>query len=142
MKKPSGYSIYNQDVKRRTKHSKLSKNLLYPKLPNRKFDIIFDCSGKLRYTKAKRWLNQNGVFININARSISQIIKSIFSHRYHILFTRVKKDDLRKLSQLAAAGKIKGTISKNVKLEEAIEAITELENGQRSFGKAVVTPNE
>ncbi len=33
IKKPTGYSIYNKDVKKRTIHSYLSDEEFYPKLP-------------------------------------------------------------------------------------------------------------
>jgi len=57
-RKPSGYSIYNEDVKRRTKHNTLPKEMLYPKLPNKKFDIIYadppwDYNKKLQYDTSK-----------------------------------------------------------------------------------------
>lgn len=56
--KPSGYSIYNEDVKKRTKHNTLPKNMQYPKLPNKKFDIIYadppwDYNKKLQYDISK-----------------------------------------------------------------------------------------
>lgn len=35
----TGYSIYNQDVKKRTKHNPLSE--LYPALPDGKYDVIY-----------------------------------------------------------------------------------------------------
>lgn len=58
VRKPSGYSIYNEDVKRRTKHNTLPKDMLYPKLPNKKFDIIYadppwDYNKKLQYDISK-----------------------------------------------------------------------------------------
>ena len=56
--KASGYSIYNEDVKRRTKHNPLSNDKLYPELPNQKFDIIYadppwNYNGKLQYDTSK-----------------------------------------------------------------------------------------
>lgn len=58
VRRPSGYSIYNKDVKRRTKHNTLPKDMLYPKLPNKKFDIIYadppwDYNKKLQYDISK-----------------------------------------------------------------------------------------
>lgn len=57
--KPSGYSIYKDDVIRRTKHYELSSNgEFYPELPNQKFDIIYadppwNYNGKLQYDTSK-----------------------------------------------------------------------------------------
>ncbi|MBU1164772.1 transcriptional regulator [Patescibacteria group bacterium] len=55
MNKPTGYSIYNKEAKRRVKKNTLAE--LYPKLPNKKFDIIYadppwDYNGKLQFDKS------------------------------------------------------------------------------------------
>ncbi|MEK7534096.1 MAG: MT-A70 family methyltransferase [Patescibacteria group bacterium] len=55
MDKQTGYSIYNEDVKRRAKQNPLQS--LYPKLPNKKFDVIYadppwHYGGKLQYDKS------------------------------------------------------------------------------------------
>lgn len=53
---PSGYSIYNKDVKKRTKHNPLPYT--YPSLPKKKFDILYadppwHYNGKLQYDTSK-----------------------------------------------------------------------------------------
>lgn len=53
--KQTGYSVYKKDVKRRTRQNTLSD--LYPKLPNKKFDVIYadppwDYNGKLQFDKS------------------------------------------------------------------------------------------
>lgn len=58
-KKPTGYSIYNEAVKRRTIHSKLPDEAFYPKLPKTKFDIIYadppwHYNGKLQFDKSSK----------------------------------------------------------------------------------------
>ena len=55
--KPTGYSIYNGDVKSRTKQNLLPN--FYPQLPNKKFDIIYadppwDYNGKLQFDKTSK----------------------------------------------------------------------------------------
>jgi len=50
----TGYSIYNRDAKKRTKHNILEE--LYPPLPNEKYDIIYvdppwDYNGKMQFDK-------------------------------------------------------------------------------------------
>lgn len=57
MKKQTGYSIYNEDTKKRTKQNTFAE--LYPPLPNQKFDIIYadppwDYNGKLQFDKSSR----------------------------------------------------------------------------------------
>ena len=58
-KKPTGYSIYNEDVKRRTIHSNLPDAEFYPELPKTKFDIIYadppwHYNGKLQFDKSSK----------------------------------------------------------------------------------------
>ncbi len=53
--KQTGYSVYNEDAKKRAKQNTLSE--LYPKLPNKKFDVIYadppwDYNGKLQFDKS------------------------------------------------------------------------------------------
>ncbi|OGZ73722.1 MAG: transcriptional regulator [Candidatus Staskawiczbacteria bacterium RIFCSPLOWO2_01_FULL_37_25b] len=55
--KQTGYSIYNEDVKKRTKQNTLPD--LYPKLPNKKFDVIYAdppwyYNGKLQFDKSSK----------------------------------------------------------------------------------------
>jgi len=55
--KQTGYSIYNEDVKMRTKYNTLPN--LYPALPNKKFDIIYAdppwyYNGKLQFDKSSK----------------------------------------------------------------------------------------
>ena len=57
VKKITGYSIYNADVKKRTIHNTLAE--LYPSLPNKKYDVIYadppwDYGGKLQFDKSSK----------------------------------------------------------------------------------------
>lgn len=57
VKKITGYSIYNADVKKRTIHNTLAE--LYPSLPDKKYDIIYadppwDYGGKLQFDKSSK----------------------------------------------------------------------------------------
>ncbi len=58
--KITGYSIYNEDVKKRTIHNTLDS--LYPSLPNKKYDVIYadppwDYGGKLQFDKSSKGIN-------------------------------------------------------------------------------------
>jgi N6-adenosine-specific RNA methylase IME4 len=53
----TGYSVYNQDARKRIKHNTLQD--LYPGLPNKKFDIIYadppwHYNGKLQFDKSSK----------------------------------------------------------------------------------------
>lgn len=61
-KKPSHYSVYNVDQKRRTKINPMPE--IYPKLPNKKFDVIYadppwHYNGKMQYDKSST-IQHNG----------------------------------------------------------------------------------
>src|ERR1017187_4829848 len=56
----TGYSIYNEDAKKRTKKNTLEG--LYPTLPSKKFDIIYadppwDYNGKMQFDKSGKTEN-------------------------------------------------------------------------------------
>lgn len=58
-KKPTGYSIYNEDVKKRTIRNHLPDDEFYPPLPITKFDIIYadppwNYNGKLQFDKSSK----------------------------------------------------------------------------------------
>ena len=61
MNKKTGYSIYKKDVEKRTKQNTLPS--LYPKLPNKKFDIIYadppwHYNGKLQFDKSSKSIDK------------------------------------------------------------------------------------
>jgi len=68
MTKQTGYSIYNQDAKRRTKQNTLPS--LYPDLPNQRFDIIYadppwDYNGKMQFDKSGKGVDEIDLSKNI-----------------------------------------------------------------------------
>jgi len=88
MNKQTGYSIYNGDAKRRTRQNTLPS--LYPKLPNKKFDIIYadppwHYNGKLQYDKSSK----NKEEINLS--------KKIFISTADFKYPTLKTSELMKL---------------------------------------------
>jgi N6-adenosine-specific RNA methylase IME4 len=74
MKNQTGYSIYNEDTKKRTKQNTFAE--LYPQLPNQKFDIIYadppwDYNGKLQFDKSSRSADEIDLSRNIFISSAS-----------------------------------------------------------------------
>jgi N6-adenosine-specific RNA methylase IME4 len=64
----TGYSVYKEDAKNRRKENTLSD--LYPKLPNKKYDIIYadppwDYNGKLQFDKSSTSVDKINVSKNI-----------------------------------------------------------------------------
>ena len=70
----TGYSIYKEDAKKRKKENTLAD--IYPKLPNKKFDIIYtdppwDYNGKLQFDKSSKGIDEIDVSRNIFISSAS-----------------------------------------------------------------------
>src|SRR3989338_11082496 len=86
--KKIGYSIYKEEAKKRAKQNTLSE--LYPKLPNKKFDIIYadppwDYNGKLQFDKSSK-----------DAESID-LSKKIFISSATFKYPTLKTSELMKL---------------------------------------------
>lgn len=87
-KKQTGYSIYNHEAKTRRKHNTLGE--LYPKLPSKKFDVIYadppwDYNGKLQFDKS-----------SASADKID-LSRKIFISSASFKYPTLKTDELKKL---------------------------------------------
>lgn len=74
MDKKTGYSIYKEKAKERKRENTLEE--LYPKLPNKKFDIIYadppwDYGGKLQFDKSSKSVDKIDISKNIFISSAS-----------------------------------------------------------------------
>jgi N6-adenosine-specific RNA methylase IME4 len=74
MSKETGYSIYNEATRRRTRQNSLPD--LYPELPDKKFDIIYadppwDYNGKLQFDKSSKSVEKIDLSKNIFISSAS-----------------------------------------------------------------------
>jgi len=74
MKKITGYAIYSEKVKRRTKHNGMPT--LYPDFPEKRFDIIYadppwDYNGKLQFDKSSKSADEIDLSRNIFISSAS-----------------------------------------------------------------------
>jgi len=70
----TGYAIYNEEVKQRTKQNSLAS--IYPELPNNKFDIIYadppwHYNGKLQFDKSSKSKDEIDLSRNIFVSSAS-----------------------------------------------------------------------
>ncbi len=88
IKKQTGYSVYNKEVKRRSLKNTLES--LYPKLPNKKYDVIYadppwDYNGKLQFDKSSKSVDE----IDLN--------KKIFISSASFKYPTLKLDELKKL---------------------------------------------
>jgi len=85
VKKTTGYSIYNEEAKIRTRKNKMPS--LYPDFPNKQFDIIYadppwDYNGKLQFDKSSK-----------NADEID-LVRDIFISSASFKYPTLKLDEL------------------------------------------------
>ena len=112
-KKTTGYTIYSEEAKERTKQNTLDD--LYPKLPNKKFDIIYadppwDYGGKLQFDKSST--SQDKLDLN----------KNIFISSASFMYPTLKTKELMKLplTQIAKEDCLLFMWATNPHLEQAI----------------------
>ncbi len=105
---------------------------------NKKFDIIFDTVGNLKYKKAKTILKNKGKFLDLNPTGLWDIIYSLFSSWYKVIMASANKEHLVKLSKLVKNNELKPIIGKVVNLNEAIDTIASMEKWQKTLGKTVI----
>ena len=88
IEKQTGYSVYNEQVKKRTLKNTLET--LYPKLPNKRFDIIYadppwDYGGKLQFDKSSKSVDK------------IDLTKPIFISSASFKYPTLKIEELEKL---------------------------------------------
>ena len=110
-----------------------------------KYDIIFDCVGKTKYSECKNSLNNGGIFLS-TVLTFYLLVQMIIS----LLFTRKKAKfvladfvpaDLVFLKKLYEEGDIKTVIDKIYPIEEIIEAHEYAQKGHAK-GKIIISVNK
>ncbi|MFC2150817.1 NAD(P)-dependent alcohol dehydrogenase, partial [Calditrichota bacterium] len=110
------------------------------------YDIIFDTVGKLTFSKCKRALKRNGVFLESGIEiSIFPVVlwtMLIGSKKAKIAATGLrsaadKVKDLKFLNELVEAGKYKVVIDRTYPLEEIVEAHRYVDTGHKK-GNVVI----
>jgi NADPH:quinone reductase-like Zn-dependent oxidoreductase len=108
-----------------------------PQNLNKTFDIVFDCNGSLASSEGDALIRHGGVVIDINPTAY-KFIRSLYSPRHKFFFGAQRIEALQTIAELAGSGKLKISIGRTAKLEDAIALITDLEAGRRTQGKAVI----
>jgi NADPH:quinone reductase-like Zn-dependent oxidoreductase len=109
-----------------------------PATLQRKFDIVFDCSGTLTPSEGDALIKNGGAVIDINP-STYKFMRSLYSPRHKFVMGSQDTATLQKVADLAGAGKLAISIGRTAVLDQAIALLTDLEAGRRSKGKAVIT---
>ncbi len=111
------------------------------------YDIIFDTVGKTSFSRCKRSLKQNGIFLEaaLTAAIVPQMLwtSKIGSKKAKIEFTGLRPGsertkDLIFLKELMEAGKLKSVIDRRYPLEQMAEAQRYVEKGHKK-GNVVIT---
>lgn len=101
------------------------------------FDVVFETSGGMPVKDALALLKRGGVLIDINPTP-SKFLRSFLGGPIKFAWGKVKPDILAEIGRLAAEGKLRISIGRQVPLSGAIGLIKDLEGGQRIGGKGVV----
>jgi len=114
-----------------------------------RYDWILDTDSHQSIIRSRRALRPNGVYVTLGGTS-SPILQamllgpllSLFSDRYSGLMLWWKPfnpDDVAKLKELIAAGKVKPVIDRRYPLSEVVDALRHVNDG-RAKGKVVIVP--
>jgi NADPH:quinone reductase-like Zn-dependent oxidoreductase len=116
----------------------------------RQWDVIIDTAGRRPIAELRHVLIKSGVLVIVGGeggntwtggfleRMVSAKVRSLFSTRkLSMLTATVNVPDLLVLKQLAEVGALKPVISRTYRLDQAVEALKELEKGH-ARGKSAV----
>jgi NADPH:quinone reductase-like Zn-dependent oxidoreductase len=113
------------------------------------YDLILDCVGNHSLSACRRALNPEGTYVAVGgssgrwmigplARTVTAPLLSRFvSQNFHVLLTRLSKEDLTFMSELMEARKVTPVIDRRYRLSDVPEAIRYLEQGH-ARGKVVI----
>jgi len=109
---------------------------------NERYDLIFDVAAFRSVTTYRRILAAGGIYV-VAGGSMARILQVMLlsmtgAKNMTFLAARVSQEDLRTISDLMRAGKVKSVIDRCYPLEETAKAIRYLEDGH-ARGKIVIT---
>jgi NADPH:quinone reductase-like Zn-dependent oxidoreductase len=118
---------------------------------DQRYDLILDCVGNHSFSACRRVLNPEGRFIGIGAPHdvsvlgllapmIRDLLLSVFVSQKTVMFiAKSSQDDLTRLGELIATGKLKPVIDRCYSLSDGSAAVRHVEEGH-ARGKVVITP--
>lgn len=105
-----------------------------------KFDLVVDTADALPLDVARSLLKPGGLVVD-PVLSPGKVVRSVFSRQYKLLMERWNAKDLETLAQAAVEGKAGFPVARTVPLDQAIDALTELETRHTpKGGKLVIAP--
>ncbi len=94
-----------------------------------KYDIIFDTIGNLKYSKSKRMLAKNGIFVTSGV-SKTKLFHAFFRRKYKIVIAKPDKNGLLLLKELAEEGNLVPEIQQVHPLYQLVAAHKQSEEGK------------
>ncbi len=109
------------------------------------YDIIFDTTGKSRFSGCLRSLNQNGIYLRAVHIDLLSIVRGLWasmtSSKKVIGGVAIeRKEDLIFLQELIESGQIKSVVDRHYPLQQTAEAHEYVEHGHKK-GNVVITVN-
>lgn len=108
-----------------------------PESLNGTFDVVFDANGSLSVKDGDRLIKRGGMVVDI-VPTQPKFLKALVSRSRKLVFADQKSDNLQKVLDLAAAGKLALPIAQTVTLADAPALLASLEQGKRLSGKAII----
>lgn len=106
------------------------------------YDLIFDVLGRSSFSRCKKSLTQNGIYLraSFKTKQLLQMMGTslIGGKKVICALASEKPENLVTIKELVEAGKIKSVIDKSFPMEQAAEAHRYVETGQKK-GHVVIT---
>jgi len=103
------------------------------------FDVVFDTAGTLPVGQGLGMLRPGcGVFLDINFFTPARILRGLFSRRYKTLMGTQSVPVLEAVAAASAAGVLQIEVDRTAPLANAIQLITDVEQGRKGKGRAVI----
>ncbi len=105
-----------------------------------RFDAVIDTADTLLVPDALRLLCPKGVFVDIHPTP-ARMLRGLFNRRYKFVMADMSAATVGKVIDFSVEKGLQINIGESVPLAGAIPLITEIENGKKTRGKAVVVIN-
>ena len=103
-----------------------------------RFDVVFDTAGKLSVSAGLALLApRRGVLLDINVAP-GRMLRGLLSRRYKIVMGMQSVPVLEALAAAAVEGTLHVQVGRTAPLAQAIELITDVEQGRKAKGRSVI----
>ena len=106
------------------------------------YDLIFDVLGMSSFSRSKKVLNKNGIYLlaNFKSRQLLQMLRTNIIGNKKVKCAISLEEDIEGIKKLIEKGEIKSYIDRSFPMEQAVEAHNYVEKGKKK-GYVVITFN-